>query len=60
MVVICRYKRGSRSLANNLKVSKDIIQGNTTLETNEEEEEEEEYDIPDEMENTIGRICGFP
>ena len=51
-----RYQRGSRSLADNLQLSKEAVlqreQGGTGPSLSADEEEE--YDIPDEIENVIG------
>ena len=58
-----RYQRGSRSLADNLQLSKEAVlqreQGGTGPLLSADEEEE--YDIPDEIENVIGMLtpCMF-
>lgn len=46
-----RYKRGNRSLADNLKTKGDIIDTKT-----ESEEEEEDVEIPDEIEEVINEL----
>ena len=65
MLNITRYQRGSRSLADNLKQSKDstsqrITMSNAAPVTSvETEEEDEEYDIPDEIEEVIGNTLDY-
>ena len=54
-----RYQRGSRSLADNLQLSKDALLQKATAgpSVSTSEEDDEEYDIPDEIEEVIGEIC---
>ena len=53
-LLVFRYQRGSRSLADNIKqgyiANKGMMGGNITTEN------DEEYDIPDEVEDVIGEI----
>jgi len=54
-----RYQRGSRSLADNLQLSKDALLQKATAgpSVSTSEEDDEDYDIPDEIEEVIGEIC---
>jgi hypothetical protein len=58
-----RYQRGSRSLADNLQQNKDSdsqrIGMTKTTSTPIGDEEEEEYDIPDDIEEVIGKNHSF-
>ncbi|KAK7112957.1 hypothetical protein V1264_012329 [Littorina saxatilis] len=59
-VAAWRYKRGSRSLAENLKTGN---VGNATTSSAsgpsaQEEEEEEEFEVPEETEEVIGQLLG--
>ena len=51
-----RYQRGSRSLTDNLNAGDGTTQGKVDESKNLAQEDEEEYDIPDEMEEVIGRV----
>ena len=57
--IVARYQRGSRSLADNLQLSKEAVQqrqavSSTGPQQPGEDDEDEEYDIPDDIENVIG------
>jgi hypothetical protein len=49
----CRYQRGNRSLVNNLQ--KEAVVQQMMNQKQEEEEEDEGYDIPEELEDVIGK-----
>lgn len=51
-----RYERGSRSLADNLLLTKEALQQRVSMATSRQvdQEEEEDYDVPEEMEEVIG------
>ena len=49
-----RYQRGSRSLADNIKLSKEDVLEKQKQAKPEDEDDDEEYDIPDEIEEVIG------
>lgn len=57
--ILHRYQRGSRSISDNLQLSKEAIlqksQGSNVGGITPMEEEEE-YDIPEEIENVIGKL----
>ena len=51
-----RYQRGSRSLADNLKLTTPKSEKTVAMET----DEEEDYDIPEEVEEIIGSFLPDP
>lgn len=60
-LVNVRYQRGSRSLADNLQLSKEAVAQRMAMSNagvvagSADNDDDEEYDIPDEIEDVIGK-----
>lgn len=54
MCLLCRYQRGSRSLAANLQAQGAAVQNQKREVAAAEDDDDEEYDIPGEIENVVG------